>query len=50
MNEGRHDELTRRVGRFLDLKIINDPMNNLQIKLFEGPHSFISFALSKKIR
>jgi hypothetical protein len=28
--------------------MINDPVNNLQIKLLEGPHRLISFALSKK--
>ena len=28
--------------------MINDPVNNLQIKLFEGPDSFINFALPKK--
>ena len=28
--------------------MINDPVNNLQIKLLEGPDSFINFALSKK--
>jgi hypothetical protein len=28
--------------------MINDPVNNLQIKLFEGPHRLINFALSKK--
>jgi hypothetical protein len=48
MNEGRHDELTRRVGRFLGLKMINDPVNNLQIKLLKRPDSLIDFALSKR--
>src|SRR5215472_7408927 len=28
--------------------MINNPVNNLQIKLFEGPDSLINFALSKK--
>src|SRR6516162_10220470 len=28
--------------------MIDDPVNNLQIKLLEGPDSLISFALSKK--
>ena len=28
--------------------MINDPVNNLQIKLFEGPDSFIDFTLPKK--
>jgi hypothetical protein len=28
--------------------MINDPVNNLQIKLLEGPDSLIDFALSKK--
>src|SRR5262245_43006353 len=28
--------------------MINDPVNNLQIKLLECPDSFINFALSKK--
>jgi hypothetical protein len=28
--------------------MINDPVNNLQIKLLEGPDSLINFALSKK--
>ena len=28
--------------------MINDPVNNLQIKLLKGPDSFISFALPKK--
>ena len=28
--------------------MINDPVNNFQIKLLKGPDSFISFALSKK--
>jgi hypothetical protein len=28
--------------------MINDPVDNLQMKLLEGPDSFISFALSKK--
>ena len=41
-------ELTRRGGRLLGLKMINDPVNNLQIKLLEGPDSLINFALSKK--
>src|SRR6516225_1948090 len=27
--------------------MINDPVNNLQIKLLEGPHSLVDFALSK---
>jgi len=30
--------------------MFNDPVNNLQIKLLEGPDSLIDFALSKKIR
>ena len=30
------------------LKMVSDLMNNLQIKLFEGPDSFINFALSQK--
>src|SRR6516162_2208311 len=28
--------------------MINDPVNNLQIKLLKGPDSLINFALSKK--
>jgi hypothetical protein len=28
--------------------MINDPVNNLQIKFLEGPDSLINFALSKK--
>ena len=28
--------------------MINDPVNNLQIKLLEGPDSLINFALPKK--
>ena len=28
--------------------MIDDPVNNLQIKLLEGPDSLINFALSKK--
>jgi hypothetical protein len=28
--------------------MINDPVNNLQIELLEGPESLINFALSKK--
>jgi hypothetical protein len=28
--------------------MINDPVDNLQIDLFEGPDSLINFALSKK--
>jgi hypothetical protein len=28
--------------------MINDPMNNLQIKLFEGPDSLVNFILPKK--
>ena len=30
------------------LKMINDSVNNLQIKLLEGPDSLINFALPKK--
>src|SRR5215469_10826939 len=29
--------------------MINDPVNNLQIKLLEGPDSVINFALSKEL-
>src|SRR6516162_9035667 len=32
----------------LGFKVINDPVNNLQIKFLEGPDSLINFALSKK--
>jgi tetratricopeptide (TPR) repeat protein len=35
-------------GRLLGLKMINGPVNNLQIKLLEGPDSLINFALSQK--
>ena len=35
-------------NRLLGLKMINDPVNNLQIKLLEGPDSLIDFALSEK--
>jgi hypothetical protein len=28
--------------------MINDPVNNLQINLFEGPDSLVNFALPKK--
>jgi len=28
--------------------MLNDPVNNLQIKLLEGPDRLINFALSKK--
>ena len=28
--------------------MINDPVNNLQIKLLESPHRLIHFALSEK--
>jgi hypothetical protein len=38
----------RRVGRLHGLKMINDPVNNLQIKPLECPGSFINFALSKE--
>jgi hypothetical protein len=37
-----------RAGRVLSLKMISDPVNNLQIRLLEGPDSLINFALSKK--
>jgi hypothetical protein len=36
------------VSRLPGLKMIYDPVNDLQIKLFEGPDSLINFALSKK--
>ena len=29
--------------------MINDPVNNLQIKLLEGPDSLIDFAFSEKL-
>ena len=32
-------------GRLPGLKMINHPMNNLQINLFEGPQRLINFAL-----
>jgi hypothetical protein len=48
MKDGKHEELTRRVGRLLSLKMLNDPMNDLQIDLFEGPDGLINFALPKK--
>jgi hypothetical protein len=37
------------LSRLPGLKIVNDPMNNLQINLFEGPDSVIDFALPKKL-
>jgi hypothetical protein len=46
----RHDELRRRVGRLLELKTINNPVDNLQIKLLKGSGSVINFALPKKIQ
>jgi len=46
MRDGRNSAAA--VGRLLSLKMINDPVNNLQIRLLEGPDSLISFALSKK--
>jgi hypothetical protein len=47
MNEGKREELTRRVTRLLGLKMLNDAMNNLQINLFKGPDSLINFALPR---
>ena len=35
----------RGVGRLPGLKMIDDPMNNLQINLFEGPQRLIDLAL-----
>jgi hypothetical protein len=34
--------------RILNAQVINDPVNNLQIKLLERPDSLFNFALSKK--
>jgi hypothetical protein len=48
INEGKREELTRRVGRLLGLKMLNDAMNNLEINLLEGPDSLVNFALPKK--
>jgi hypothetical protein len=36
------------MSRLPGLKMIHDPVNNLQIKLLEGPDSLINFALSEK--
>jgi hypothetical protein len=36
------------VSRFHSPEMIYDLMNNLQIKLFEGPEGFINFALPIK--
>jgi hypothetical protein len=44
----KSEKLTRRVGRLLGLKRLNDAMDYLQIDLFEGPDSVINFALPKK--
>jgi hypothetical protein len=44
INEGKREELTRRVGRLLGLKMLNDAMNNLRIILLEGPDSLIDSA------
>jgi hypothetical protein len=38
----------RVLAGILAFKMINDPMNNLQIKLFEGPDSLVNFGLPKK--
>jgi hypothetical protein len=46
MNDDEREDLRRRVGNLPGLKMINDPVNNLQINLFEGPDSLINFALS----
>ena len=45
---GKRKKLMRRLSRLLGLKMINDPVNNLQIELFEGPDSLVNFALPKK--
>ena len=36
-------------GRLPGLEMINDPVNNLQINLFEGPQRLINFALPVNI-
>jgi hypothetical protein len=41
-------KLLRGLSRHLGFKMINDPVNNLQIKLFEAPDSLVNFVLPKK--
>jgi hypothetical protein len=38
----------RGVSGIFGFKMINDPVNNLQIKLLEGTDTLINFALSEK--
>ena len=40
----------RGLTGILGFKMINDPVNNLHIKLLEGPDSLISFAPFEEIR
>jgi hypothetical protein len=45
--KNEREELKRRVGRLLGLKMLNHLMNNFQVDLLEGPDSVINFALPK---
>jgi hypothetical protein len=38
----------RELADVLGFKMFNDPVNNLQIKLLEGPDRLINFAFSEK--
>jgi hypothetical protein len=39
---------TSEVSRLAGLKMINDPVNYLQINLFKGPDSLVNFGLPKE--
>ena len=47
-NDGRVKTNEGEIAKLLGLKMVNDPVNKLQIKLLEGPDRFINFAFSKK--
>ena len=47
-NDGRVKTNEREIAKLLGLKMVNDPVNKLQIKLLEGTDRFINFAFSKK--